>query len=91
MNRLFACLALSAFVAAGCSDLPKLHTDDAVKAKAPAKEAEPPAPKPAPTNRTVTADQVNDGNARAMAEALREELDKDEPRTPAPTTPAPKR
>jgi hypothetical protein len=90
MNRLFACLALLGLAAAGCSDLPKLHTDQAVKAKAPVNEPPPAPPKPAAqTTRGVTADQVNDANARAMAQALREELDKDEQPAPVPTTVTP--
>jgi hypothetical protein len=83
MNRLFACLAVLGLAAAGCSDLPTLHSDQAVKAKAPATEPAPPKP-PAQPSRAVNADQVNEGNARSMAQALLEELDRDEQAAAAP-------
>jgi hypothetical protein len=76
----FALLALTAGV--GCVGLPKLGEES--------KKPTPPATVPqTPVRPAVTADQVSDRNAREMAGALVQEMDREAPgNTPAADQPA---
>src|SRR5207248_3324461 len=70
MKRVMMALVLAACAGMGCESLPRLweHPKPVVPASADVKPARPP---------LVTAEQVNDGNARQIAEALLDEMDRD--------------
>jgi hypothetical protein len=69
MKRAACALMLACLATTGCESLPRLWEHPKPP---PPPVAEKPAPPP-----LVTADQVNDKNARAKAEALLDEMDRD--------------
>jgi len=71
MRHLLLGLVLLLVAASGCGTLPKLGEDT--------KPAPPPPQKHVRRGPSVTADQVNEGNAHQISNALWEELDQDTP------------
>jgi hypothetical protein len=71
MRKGFYVLLLAAFAGTGCFALPHIWDSDKPPAKStPKVEAAPPA-------REVSPEQVNDSNARQMADKLQQEVDQD--------------
>jgi hypothetical protein len=76
MKRLVSGLTLAAVLAMGCESLPHLwERPKPAPAPASAKPAAPP---------VVNAEQINDANARQIAEALLDEMDRDAQGEPPP-------
>lgn len=75
MRKALSWLPLLALATIGCVELPFL---DSSAPKEAAKPVERPVVTARSVPRPVTADQINDGNARAMAQSLVEELDREE-------------
>jgi hypothetical protein len=89
MRHLLLGLVLLLVAGSGCGTLPKLGEDTK-----PAPPTQPAPKKHARRGPTVTADQVNEGNAHQVSNALWEELDQDTPDSGEPvetTNHAPKK
>ncbi len=75
MKKAALALVLTAWAAAGCVELNPFKETEKKAPPPPVKPAVKEAPKP--SGPVVTRDQINESNARRMADQLREEMDRD--------------